>query len=579
MENRGCNMIFSDCCQEEKNESVYQYEDMGEHVPNETYYDGENNYAYEHIERPVLHVQGDQPVFNIPVYQDKYIRDKIIETQTYEVQDIVQPKCYLQETKHDIPTVELFYKEKNVAIPQEQVVEKIVEVDTPIGYSPVYSPVWDVREIPRVVPKYEGEQKIIQVEVPQIKYIDKYVEKEIVVDVKEKIVPKITEIEKEVDIVKYEWKEKYQDVPVCKYVPKIDVELDCPPPLIVPYPEVHFQNISEVMNPNQRLVDISNETLLKNTVINNPTLNKHVDKSVKQNLINIAKLTNKKKNEQNLRKKKKKSWGFCYFNRCNADEDEYTDNEEVDPKTGYPKKMPKDFASYFKKDLNTVKKQMGIDSSNISAASNNKLIEKGPLNVGIEYLGKIDKAPVDGGRLESISFKLHAIEVHQFIPVPTLPKPKFLDIVSPEQFENNDISSLKNIFGTVSEDWVDPIVTGYIAPMMKDVLHGNTSPKNPLFNKLTNINNNDRIRAFASMHSTHNVDDNSKYDLNDYNLYDGNQYHIGDNQTHIDDNQNHTDDNQQYQNYGSQNSFVSHNNYASMNHINENQELYTEIVN
>ena len=125
-----------------------------------------------------------------------------------------------------------------------------VDVPVHVGYAPQFVPKWDIREVPRPVPKYEGEQQIIEVEVPQIEYKDTYVEKEVVVDVKEKIVPKVTEVVKEVEVMQYEWKEKYQDVPVYKYVPKFDVELDCPPPLIVPYTETRYvQDEPQTSNP------------------------------------------------------------------------------------------------------------------------------------------------------------------------------------------------------------------------------------------------------------------------------------------------------------------------------------------
>ncbi|CAD2108576.1 Pfs77 homologue, putative inner membrane complex protein 1j, putative [Plasmodium vinckei] len=475
-------------------------------------YKGDPNYVYKSNEMytqkndeiPVINVQGDQPVFNIPVYQDKYIRDKIIETPKYEFQDVVQPKYYRQEANHDVPCVELLFKERNINMPKEKIVENKVEVNVPIGYTPIYSPVWDVREIPRVVPKYEGEQKIIEVEVPQIKYIDKYIEKEIVVDIKEKIIPKVTEIEKQVDIVKYEWKEKYQDVPVCKYVPKIDVELDCPSPLIVPYPEVHFQNTSEIMNPNQKSIDISNEILMNNLSSYNTMQNKHIDESIRKSLLEMGRLPNKMRNQNNdhirnfnnkfselnninMNTKNNKMWPFCTFDNCINNESKINGSDDIDPQTGYPVSMPKNFASFFKKDLNSVKSQM-MQFKNQNEKNNeisNNIIENSPVSPTIEYIGKIDKPPVDGGKLDSISFKLHAIEVHQFIPVPNLPKPQFLDLVPPEQFENNDISSLHNIFGKTSEDWVDPHITGYIAPMMNDILHGNIQPQTSLFNKLS----------------------------------------------------------------------------------------------
>ncbi|SOV74753.1 inner membrane complex protein 1j, putative [Plasmodium sp. gorilla clade G3] len=568
-----CTLTFKDWCKKkEKEDDVLNTGYINKY--NEIYFnkDGKHN-IYENInERPIIDIQGDQPVFNVPVYQDKYIRDKIVECVNYEIQDVVQPTFYSQETKHDVPTVELLYKEKKVNIPQEKIIEKPVEVDMPIGYTPVFSPTWDVREIPRVIPKYEGEQKIIQVEIPQIKYVDKFVEKEIIVDIKEKIIPRINEVEKEIDVVKYQWKEKYQDVPVCKYVPKIDVELDCPPPLIVPYPAVHFHNTSEVLNPHQKALDIPSEMLLKNNnifsydtnmngsncniyndnniyndsniynysniyndsnIYNNSNMhnnniynnsnnyngmsNFHVDESVKKSLLDVARLTGVQKdndaqyneilkNKSLEKKKKKKNWPFCYFkkdnikekeeiyngrnystyknNCCSNYKEENENNYDIDPNTGYPKSMPKDFASFFKQDLDSVKKQME-KKTNTKSSYSSDFLEKSPVNPSIEYLGKVDKPPIDAGKLDSISFKLHAIEVHQFIPVPNLPKPRFLDLVPSHQYEQNDISSLQNVFGQVPEGWVDPQITGFIAPMMNDVLHGNIQPQSPLFNNLS----------------------------------------------------------------------------------------------
>ncbi|ANQ09160.1 Uncharacterized protein PCOAH_00034670 [Plasmodium coatneyi] len=612
MERKQCSLFFRDCCKE-RNEAPQKSNDQAnEH--DEMYYEGEPQQVYEQREeRPVINVKGDQPVFNIPVYQDKYIRDKIIETKKYEVQDVLQPKHYTQETKHDVPTVELLFKERKVNIPQEKVEEKPVEVDMPIGYTPIFSPIWDVREIPRVIPKYQGEQKVIQVEVPQIKYIDKFVEKEIIVDVKEKIIPKITEVEKQVDIVKYEWKEKYQDVPVCKYVPKIDIELDCPPPLIVPYPEVHFQNMSEVVNPNQRAADIPPEILLRNSSFfkdgyengggvkeeqekkegysflgeyeRGPyasTSNTHVDALVKKSLLDVARLTSQNgKGETHRRmsqpltqmelKKKKRSnkWPFCNFNNCKEVE-EKNPLEDCDPKTGYPLSMPKDFAAFFEKDLNTVKKQMGQYKDSKSTQSSN-LMEKSPVNPTIEYLGKIDKPPIDGGKLDSISFKLHAIEVHQFIPVPSLAKPQFLDLVPPEQVQNNDISSLQNVFGQVPEGWVDPNITGFIAPMMYDVLQGNVQPQSPLFNKLSMVKD-ERGLSYPSVRATRereNTGGSYKHGMSlqrggaEDTLPSADQYE----QLRIENT------------HGSTNSFVHYNTNSSLNYTNENDESYETVMN
>ncbi|EWC77784.1 hypothetical protein C923_01572 [Plasmodium falciparum UGT5.1] len=630
-----CTLTFNDWCKKKEKEDdglntgyINKY--------NEIYFnkDGKHN-IYENInERPIINLEGDQPVFNVPVYQDKYIRDKIVECVNYEIQDVVQPTFYSQETKHDVPTVELLYKEKKVNIPQEKIIEKPVEVDMPIGYTPVFSPTWDVREIPRVIPKYEGEQKIIQVEIPQIKYVDKFVEKEIIVDIKEKIIPRINEVEKEIDVVKYKWKEKYQDVPVCKYVPKIDVELDCPPPLIVPYPAVHFHNTSEVMNPHQKALDIPSEVLLKNNNIfgydinmngnhrnvyndsnmhnnnnnnNNNNIynssnnyngmsNFHVDESVKKSLLDVARLTGVQKDNdakynefmknKNLeRRKKKKNWPFCYFkkdtikendemyngqnysnyqnNCCNSYKGEDENNYDIDPNTGYPKSMPKDFASFFKQDLNSVKKQME-KKTNTKSSYSSDFIEKSPVNPSIEYLGKVDKPPIDAGKLDSISFKLHAIEVHQFIPVPSLPKPRFLDLVPSQQYEQNDISSLQNVFGQVPEGWVDPQITGFIAPMMNDVLHGNIQPQSPLFNNLStegydsssknrrtprinapsNIhNNNDSSNVFSFDHENyHNEGGEGSFDQAYYDEYTNEKYDNEENEYHTEYIENNNDE-------------------------------------
>ncbi|KMZ79839.1 Pfs77 [Plasmodium vivax India VII] len=611
MERKQCALFFRDCCKERNDSPPKSNHQASEH--DEMYYEGETQQVYEQVEeRPVINVKGDQPVFNIPVYQDKYIRDKIIETKKYEVQDVLQPKHYTQETKHDVPTVELLFKERKVNISQEKMKEKTVEVDMPIGYTPVFSPIWDVREIPRVIPKYEGEQKVIQVEVPQIKYIDKFVEKEIIVDVKEKIIPKITQVEKQIDIVKYEWKEKYQDVPVCKYVPKIDIELDCPPPLIVPYPEVHFQNMSEVVNPNQRAADIPPEILLRNSsffkegrenvegdekgderkhgynFLGDHTFqhrgeyqggphasasNTHVDALVKKSLLDVARLNSQngkgetqRRGSQPLtpmelkKKKKNNQWPFCNFTNCNQVE-EKKHLEDCDPKTGYPLSMPKDFAAFFKKDLNTVKKQMGQHTDSKSTQSSN-LMEKSPVNPTIEYLGKIDKPPIDGGKLDPISFKLHAIEVHQFIPVPSLAKPQFLDLVPPEQVQNNDISSLQNVFGQVPEGWVDPNITGFIAPMMYDVLQGNVQPQSPLFNKLSMVKD-ERGVSYPSVRAARERESTAGSYHRGMSVQRGDHYE----QMHM------------ANTHGSTNSFVHYNTSSSLNYTNENDESYETVMN
>lgn len=291
------------------------------------------------------------------------------------------------------------------------------------------------------------------------------------------------------------------------------------------------------------------------------------------------------KNKNLERRKKKKNWPFCYFkkdtikendemyngqnysnyqnNCCNSYKGEDENNYDIDPNTGYPKSMPKDFASFFKQDLNSVKKQME-KKTNTKSSYSSDFIEKSPVNPSIEYLGKVDKPPIDAGKLDSISFKLHAIEVHQFIPVPSLPKPRFLDLVPSQQYEQNDISSLQNVFGQVPEGWVDPQITGFIAPMMNDVLHGNIQPQSPLFNNLStegydsssknrrtprinapsNIhNNNDSSNVFSFDHDNyHNEGGEGSFDQAYYDEYTNEKYDNEENEYHTEYIENNNDE-------------------------------------
>lgn len=250
-------------------------------------------------------------------------------------------------------------------------------------------------------------------------------------------------------------------------------------------------------------------------------------------------------------------------NCCNSYKGEDENNYDIDPNTGYPKSMPKDFASFFKQDLNSVKKQME-KKTNTKSSYSSDFIEKSPVNPSIEYLGKVDKPPIDAGKLDSISFKLHAIEVHQFIPVPSLPKPRFLDLVPSQQYEQNDISSLQNVFGQVPEGWVDPQITGFIAPMMNDVLHGNIQPQSPLFNNLStegydsssknrrtprinapsNIhNNNDSSNVFSFDHDNyHNEGGEGSFDQAYYDEYTNEKYDNEENEYHTEYIENNNDE-------------------------------------
>lgn len=202
--------------------------------------------------------------------------------------------------------------------------------------------------------------------------------------------------------------------------------------------------------------------------------------------------------------------------------------------------------------------------TNTKSSYSSDFIEKSPVNPSIEYLGKVDKPPIDAGKLDSISFKLHAIEVHQFIPVPSLPKPRFLDLVPSQQYEQNDISSLQNVFGQVPEGWVDPQITGFIAPMMNDVLHGNIQPQSPLFNNLStegydsssknrrtprinapsNIhNNNDSSNVFSFDHDNyHNEGGEGSFDQAYYDEYTNEKYDNEENEYHTEYIENNNDE-------------------------------------
>lgn len=49
---------------------------------------------------------------------------------------------------------------------------------------------WEIREVPKIIPKYIGPPEEIFIEVPQVKLVDKKVEKEVPVYVGEKLVKK-----------------------------------------------------------------------------------------------------------------------------------------------------------------------------------------------------------------------------------------------------------------------------------------------------------------------------------------------------------------------------------------------------
>lgn len=190
-------------------------------------------------------VPAVQPVIPVPIYQEIKKKDKIIEVPQTVVVDKLTPNLWMQEVNHQIPDVHMIWKEKKVSIPRVELVEKPIEIPVPVGYNFQIVPKWEVREVPKVIPKYVGKQEIIEVEVPQIKVIDTTVETEMPVYVGEKTVEKRIIEEEPVEVVEYKYVEQEKEVPIYKYKPVFNVEVDIPRPLVVPVPvRVDDANVS-----------------------------------------------------------------------------------------------------------------------------------------------------------------------------------------------------------------------------------------------------------------------------------------------------------------------------------------------
>jgi len=181
-------------------------------------------------------VPAVQPVIPVPVYQEIQKKDKIIEVPQTVIVDKLVPNLWTQDVNHEVPDVQVIWDEKKIVIPKVEYIEKVIEIPVPVGYNFKVVPKWEVREVPKVIPKYVGEQEVIEVEVPQIRIEDKTVEREVPVFVGEKTVEKKIVEEEFVECVEYKYVEKEEEVPIYKYKPVFDVEVDIPPPLIVPVP-------------------------------------------------------------------------------------------------------------------------------------------------------------------------------------------------------------------------------------------------------------------------------------------------------------------------------------------------------
>ncbi|KAF8820066.1 alveolin domain containing intermediate filament IMC6 [Cardiosporidium cionae] len=203
--------------------------------------------AWKWTKQGKLKLTCKQPIVPVPIIQEIHRRDRLIEIPKVELFDAVQPKIYNQDVDHQVPTMEINVDEKEVAIPALRYVDREVIVPIVTGYTHKFVPKWEIREVPRPVVKYVGEQEIIEIDVPQIKFVDKIVEKQVVVNTIQKKVPLITEIPKYVDTVKYVWKPVEKIVYVEKVVPKFDVSLECPAPLLVPYAVKSVKEMPSVM--------------------------------------------------------------------------------------------------------------------------------------------------------------------------------------------------------------------------------------------------------------------------------------------------------------------------------------------
>lgn len=476
-------------------------------------------------ERMIVNLQADQPVINVPLYQDILRRDKYIEVPKIELYDTYIPRVYAQNAIHEVPKMDVSYVDKHVNLESYKYVDKPVEVPVHVGYKPILKPKWDVRQVPRPIPKYEGEQQIIEVPVPQIEYVDKYVEKEVVVDVKEKIVPKPVEIERETEVIKYEWKKMHHDVPLLKYVPKFDVELECPPPLIVPFPETKIVKDSPVYvnsscntdsycsdflsGKNGKFNEDNNIMYSSGKAPSNSSIKYSASLQINSNdLINSVtqqQLVDKEEHDEadNENKSWWKLWPFKKenFYCCKNKQDKSSEVKNTFPYTGNLMNILSKFDDNFIQGVDSLDVQkMKLRNSETAEYLSPNDTSKDQLIVSpisppsgcdleptVEYKGAINKPPRFAGNLEPISFKLHAIEVHQFIPLPNVDTPEFIKMMPYNKLDtvSDGVGEIGKIFGPVPAGWADPAITGMPAPMMNDIIRGNLQCNSPLFQHIS----------------------------------------------------------------------------------------------
>eukprot|EP00923_Selenidium_pygospionis_P000071 GHVN01000150.1.p1 GENE.GHVN01000150.1~~GHVN01000150.1.p1 ORF type:complete len:303 (-),score=30.53 GHVN01000150.1:99-890(-) len=178
-------------------------------------------------EKCVLRAQ--QPIVPVPIYQEIRRKQKIIEVPQTVITDKVVPKLYHQEVFSEVPRLAIELREKKVPLDRTEFREVVTEVPVPVQYNYKIIPTWEIREVPKLVPKFVGKQEIIRIEVPQIQVVERLVVKESPVYVGEKYVTKEV-CQQCVSPLIWALFQVYEDDPV------LDVEVDIPPPLIVPVP-------------------------------------------------------------------------------------------------------------------------------------------------------------------------------------------------------------------------------------------------------------------------------------------------------------------------------------------------------
>eukprot|EP00918_Siedleckia_nematoides_P026261 GHVU01056596.1.p1 GENE.GHVU01056596.1~~GHVU01056596.1.p1 ORF type:complete len:257 (-),score=27.25 GHVU01056596.1:166-936(-) len=135
-------------------------------------------------------VAARQPVIPVPIFQEVQKKTRIVEVPQQIIVDRIVPLVHAQDVITEVPKLDLRFKEMPLKIQRTEFMEKTIEVPITVGYNYRVVHKWEIREVPRLVPRYVGEQKIIEVEVPQITVEDRVIETEVCEYVGEKFVTK-----------------------------------------------------------------------------------------------------------------------------------------------------------------------------------------------------------------------------------------------------------------------------------------------------------------------------------------------------------------------------------------------------